>query len=224
MDCVCCFFSGVQKWTSDSELYKADAESDDNWRTLQVHNRSLKSPTEAEESEEHPLRRSRAHIRLAEEATPTVLPTYSEHEMEDWILRSSSEELLHQLLMMDPLPVSASTAPEGDALPIIQESEDEVEEEEEEEEEDAFFARQFSSPECDIPDADAEAPEEEEGDGLPDTEFTRDFYRLVKFESNRSLANSEKYDHCPSAEESGLLPPDRQVKDPFIHNPPITMF
>lgn len=43
-----------------------------------------------------------------------------------------------------------------------------------------------------------------------DTEFTRDFYRLVKFESNRSLANSEKYDHCPASTDD-IMPPDRQV-------------
>lgn len=72
---------------------------------------------------------------------------------------------------------------------------------------------------------DSETGEEGEGEDDAeeeslDTEFTRDYYRLVKFESNRSLANSEKYDHCPpetGAESScslgaGLLPPpDRQV-------------
>ncbi|XP_045031263.1 uncharacterized protein LOC123473840 [Daphnia magna] len=63
----------------------------------------------------------------------------------------------------------------------------------------------------------SDADEEAEEESL-DTEFTRDYYRLVKFESNRSLANSEKYDHCPpgteaAAAESGgpFPPPDRQV-------------
>ena len=72
--------------------------------------------------------------------------------------------------------------------------------------------------------AESETEEEESPEESLDTEFTRDYYRLVKFESNRSLANSEKYDHCPpeTAVESGsggggllgagpLPPPNRQV-------------
>ena len=63
------------------------------------------------------------------------------------------------------------------------------------------------------------AEEEDADKNLMDTEFTRDYYRLVKFESNRSLANSEKYDHCPAETEQTpvvaagplLPPPDRQV-------------
>ena len=69
------------------------------------------------------------------------------------------------------------------------------------------------------------AEEEDADKNLMDTEFTRDYYRLVKFESNRSFANPEKYDHCPAgteetpvvAESLGaatgplLPPPDRQV-------------
>ena len=65
----------------------------------------------------------------------------------------------------------------------------------------------------------AEEEEEDADENLMDTEFTRDYYRLVKFESNRSLANSEKYDHCPAETEQTpvvaagplLPPPDRQV-------------
>jgi len=45
-----------------------------------------------------------------------------------------------------------------------------------------------------------------------ETEFTRDFYRLVKFESNRSLASSEKFDQEDVS--PGLPPPDRQVSYP----------
>lgn len=64
---------------------------------------------------------------------------------------------------------------------------------------------------------DEEGEEEEEEANAMDTEFTRDYYRLVKFESNRSLASSEKYDPlCPSAGTSSdsstnAAPPDRQV-------------
>ena len=77
----------------------------------------------AVDSESHPLRRSRAQLRLGADADaatppPTTPPTpplpksapptlpalpptllrvsYSRHEMEDWILRSSSDELLHR--------------------------------------------------------------------------------------------------------------------------------
>lgn len=60
----------------------------------------------------------------------------------------------------------------------------------------------------------AEEDDGAEHDESVDTEFTRDYYRLVKFESNRSLANSEKYEHCAPDEAAtcaGPPPPDRQV-------------
>lgn len=98
---------------------------------------------------------------------------------------------------------------------------EEKEDDEEEEEEEELFVPEIDSPTCEM--AEQETIESEDDDAEEeslDTEFTRDYYRLVKFESNRSLANSEKYDHCPQQGETassvdsstGLLPPpDRQV-------------
>lgn len=62
-------------------------------------------------------------------------------------------------------------------------------------------------------------PEEDSGNGAMDnsTEFTRDYYRLVKFESNRSLAGcSDKCEDSSSSSTSCATsgnsnPPDRQV-------------
>ena len=50
--------------------------------------------------------------------------------------------------------------------------------------------------------------DEEEEENV-DTEFTPDYYRLVKFESNPSLANSERGEPRPAADD--VVPPDRQV-------------
>lgn len=95
---ICAFLFKGSKWTSDSDLFKEEEE----WKTL---------GTDGQEG--HPLRRSRAHVRLsssdvvvgvannidastAAAAPPSTTVNYSERELEDWILHSSSEEMLLQ--------------------------------------------------------------------------------------------------------------------------------
>lgn len=60
---------GLQKWTSDSELYKAEPEmetsAEDNWKTLESKNRRSKWQQQLDQDSEHPLRRSRAQIQLS---------------------------------------------------------------------------------------------------------------------------------------------------------------
>ena len=52
-----------------------------------------------------------------------------------------------------------------------------------------------------------------------DTEFTSDYYRLVKFESSRSLAISEKYDHCPAETEEAPVVADSAAAGPLLPPP-----
>ncbi|XP_046461314.1 flocculation protein FLO11-like isoform X3 [Daphnia pulex] len=231
---------GLPKWKSDDELYKADQEEDvvageESWKTLDLRNKSQQS----EHDSQHPLRRSRAQVQLSTDPASSganssvpplprgergrVPPNYSEHEMEDWILDDREHE---------PSPSESEETNGATALPAISENsyESDGDDEEEEEEEEELFVPEIYSPACDLAEqeaAESEAEEDEEEDDDDaeeeslDTEFTRDYYRLVKFESNRSLANSEKYDHCPPGTETassdssaaGLLlpPPDRQV-------------
>ncbi|XP_057372310.1 serine-rich adhesin for platelets-like [Daphnia carinata] len=217
------------KWKSDDELYKADQEEDvaatgeESWKTLDLRNKSHQS----EHDSQHPLRRTRAQVQLSSDASAgeeanhsaaepqneeRVPPNYSQHEMEDWILDDREHE---------PSPSESEETAGATALPAISENSYESDgDDEEEEEEEEFFVPEIYSPTCEMATQEAterDADEEAEEESL-DTEFTRDYYRLVKFESNRSLANSEKYDHCPpgteaaTAESSGLFPPpDRQV-------------
>ena len=208
----------LQKWTSDSELYKADQEDDqevageENWKTLQLPSRNNLSD---QDSTEHPLRRSRAQVELSSscsepscEARPAsrALPSYSQHEMEDWILEH------------DPSPSESEETGGATALPAISENSYESDDDED------LFSPGIYTPdgqeeEEETAESGAEEEEEDADKNLMDTEFTRDYYRLVKFESNRSLANSEKYDHCPAETEQTpvvaagplLPPPDRQV-------------
>ena len=158
----------MQKWTSNSELYKGDQEDHqkvagkENWKNLQLPSRNNLSD---QDSTEHPS------------------PSESE-ERRPCCCRPSAK--------------------------ISYESDDED-----------LFSPGIYTPEGQKTEETAEigAEEEDADKNLMDTEFTRDYYRLVKFESNRSLANSEKYDHCPAETEQTpvvaagplLPPPDRQV-------------
>ena len=215
---------GVPKWKSDDELYKADQEEDvvageESWKTLDARNNKSQ---QSEQDSQHPLRRSRAQVQLSSDPSgnnssvpsllPRVPPNYSEHEMEDWILDDREHE---------PSPSESEETNGATALPAISENSYESDGDDEEEEEEELFVPEIDSPTCEM--AEQETIESEDDDAEEeslDTEFTRDYYRLVKFESNRSLANSEKYDHCPqggaettsSDSSTGLLPPpDRQV-------------
>ena len=185
-------------------------------KTLQLNHRRRQRPEESGDS--HPLRRSRARGQLTNQriVSPTIPPAavsasnyYSQHEMEDWILTDPSE----------PEDLIGSASGIRTASAAIDTTTDSEESEEEEEEE--FFLAY--SPECADVEEDCgkeaeggeEEEEEDEEEESVDTEFTRDYYRLVKFESNRSLANSEKYDHCcpdqdPAQADLSVLP-DRQV-------------
>lgn len=104
---ICAFLFKGSKWTSDSDLFK---EEEEEWKTL------------GNDGEGHPLRRTRAHVRLSSSDVVVVLGggvtnnidasataasppkassssttvNYSERELEDWILHSSSEEMLLQ--------------------------------------------------------------------------------------------------------------------------------
>lgn len=211
-------------------MYKPDQEEDvatgeESWKTLDLRNKSHQS----EQDSQHPLRRSRAQVQLSSEPSTTAAstnnsaveppqiedrlpPNYSEHEMEDWILDDREHE---------PSPSESEETNGATALPAISENSYESDGDDEEEEEEEFFVPEIYSPTCEMATQEAsessDADEEAEEESL-DTEFTRDYYRLVKFESNRSLANSEKYDHCPPGTEAGpgetaglLPPPDRQV-------------
>ena len=66
--------------------------------------------------------------------------------------------------------------------------------------------------------AESGAVEEDTDENLMDT---RDYYRLVKFkfESNRSLANSEKYDHCPAETEETPVVADATATRPLLPPP-----
>ena len=174
---------GLQKWTSDSELQVPAADAEDQQRF-----RTLKEDKAVGDSEEHPLRRSRARIQLASSSIPAV-PSYTERDMEDWILNSSSEDILSWTC----------------ARQMEEKEETETTGETEEEYEQLFLPSSGTSTPLErCIDADEQAEEdgeEEEGGGadLMDTEFTRDYYRLVKFESSRSLAASDKFDHLSPA-------------------------
>ena len=126
--------------------------------------------------------------------------------MEDWILEH------------DPSPSESEETGGATALPAISENSYESDDDED------LFSPGIYTPdgqeeEEETAESGAEEEEEDADENLMDTEFTRDYYRLVKFESNRSLANSEKYDHCPAETEQTpvvaagplLPPPDRQV-------------
>ncbi len=132
----------LQKWTSDSELYKADQEDqevtgEESWKTLESRSRNL------EQDSQHPLRRSRAHVELSSEPSSAsasavsvanrVQPNYSEHEMEDWILEH------------DPSP-SESEEAGATALPAISENSYESDGDDEDEE---LFVPDIYSPVCD---------------------------------------------------------------------------
>lgn len=133
----------------------------------------------------------------------------------------------------EPAPSESGESNTVHPLPAISEISYESDDEADEEDDEPLFVRECSSPECQVrfeicscniglftrcfekeaEEGGEEEEEDNEQDESVDTEFTRDYYRLVKFESNRSLANSEKYDHCAPDEGAApnLPPPDRQV-------------
>lgn len=149
----------LQKWTSDSELYKAEQEVDtameDNWKTLELKNQRGSKWQPETDSEKHPLRRSRAQIQLSNEASssggasvsgsatfssvPPRVPNYSEHEMEDWILDGEHE----------PSPCESEEAGATALLLLPAISENSYESDDEDEEEEELFVPAIYTPECD---------------------------------------------------------------------------
>lgn len=149
----------LQKWTSDSELYKAEQEvetrMEDNWKTLELKSQGGSKWQPETDSEKHPLRRSRAQIQLSNEASssggasvaesatfscslPPRVPNYSEHEMEDWILDGEHE----------PSP-SKSEEAGATALLLPAISENSYESDDEDKEEEQLFVPAIYTPECD---------------------------------------------------------------------------
>lgn len=105
----------------------------------------------AEKDSQHPLRRSRAHVQLADDAGPASsaasranrAPNYSEHEMEDWILDGEHE----------PSPSEQSEEAGATALPAISEisyeSDGDDEHEEDDDDDGDLFVPEIYSPVCD---------------------------------------------------------------------------
>ena len=151
--------TGLHKWTSDSELYKAEADEEEaNWKTLQLKNRAPASGQEnTDATGAHPLRRSRAQIRLVEEIpSNSVRINYSQHEMEDWILRSSSDEMLHRHFSRTEDDDEGTTDTTASAIHSGDEEASACGDDGPSDildvlDEDALFGRQLSSPECGNP-------------------------------------------------------------------------
>lgn len=147
------------KWTSDSELYKAEDDEEEDgpeepaggdFKTLQV---SKKGESGGVDGQQHPLRRSRARVQLAADQPDGKVerkrppPSYSElHEMEDWILSSSSEDLV---LAQQQQTANGMVA--AAALAVISENSYESDGSDEDDDDDGqLFVPEHSSPECDV--------------------------------------------------------------------------
>lgn len=140
--------TGLHKWISDSELYKCNTDKEADYKTLQLKVRNLKPGCDQPE-DTHPLRRSKRQMRLTDEPALVVLPNYSEHEMEDWILRSSSEELLLQHFQQskqrenDNLCGGYDCQENDDTISAFSNRDFDIDMDE-----DHLFPRELTSPEC----------------------------------------------------------------------------
>ena len=174
-----------EKRTPDSELYKVDQEDEqevvgeENSKTLQLPSRYNMSD---QDSTENPLRTSRSQVEIPiriepnYDARPRALPSYSEHEMENSILEH------------DPSPTESEETGGGATallLPAISENSYDSDDD------DLFSPGIYTQNGQETEETTESGADEEELDAdenLMDTEFTRDYYRIGKHESNEDEA------------------------------------